>query len=141
MGAIGDRDQMYAYWNRCRHSSVLDLETLRERYGNVTLKHLLARLRCSRCGAPLRSRTIYGRFHKTVETAPRAAPQHRDGSIRRGENARCNRAPTNVDECGLAERLSIKPLIVFLGRCRYRSGYCLWLWLWDHLRLWDRLRA
>jgi hypothetical protein len=51
LGDLGECDHMYAYCNRCRHSSQLDLEALRERYGNVTLKRLRARLRCSRCGA------------------------------------------------------------------------------------------
>jgi hypothetical protein len=62
----------------------------------------------------------FGRFLKTNEAARRAAARHRDGSIRRGENARCNRTPTNIDEFGLAARLSIEPLIVSLARCRHR---------------------
>jgi hypothetical protein len=45
--------------------------------------------------------------------------RHRGGSIRRGENARCYRTPTNINECSLATRISIEPLIVLLARCRY----------------------
>jgi hypothetical protein len=57
------------------------------------------------------------------EAAQRAAARHRDSLIRRGENARCNRTPTNIDECRLTARVSIEPLIVSLARCRHRCGY------------------
>jgi hypothetical protein len=52
IGDLGEHSQMYAYCNACRHSSELDLAALCERYGpQLTLTHLRARLRCSRCGA------------------------------------------------------------------------------------------
>jgi hypothetical protein len=52
IGDLGERDQLYAYCEVCRHSRQLDLPELRERYGpELSLKVLRARLRCSRCGA------------------------------------------------------------------------------------------
>jgi hypothetical protein len=51
IGDLGERNQLYAYCSRCRHSRQLDLQALRERYGEVSLTSLQARLRCSRCGA------------------------------------------------------------------------------------------
>ena len=52
LGDLGERDQLYAYCNACRHSGQLDLAALREHYGaQLSFKRLRARLRCSRCGA------------------------------------------------------------------------------------------
>jgi hypothetical protein len=52
LGDLGERNELYAYCDSCRHSSQLDLAELRERYGpDLSLKTLRARLRCSRCGA------------------------------------------------------------------------------------------
>jgi hypothetical protein len=51
LGDLGERDQLYAYCNTCRHSSQLDLAALREHYGaRLSFKRLRAQLRCSRCG-------------------------------------------------------------------------------------------
>jgi hypothetical protein len=52
IGDLGDRNQLYAYCEACRHNSQLDLAALRKRYGRqLALKDLRARLRCSRCSA------------------------------------------------------------------------------------------
>jgi hypothetical protein len=51
LGDLGERDQLYAYCNVCRHSSALDVVALRERYGAQFSITLRSRLRCSRCGA------------------------------------------------------------------------------------------
>jgi hypothetical protein len=52
IGDLGERDQLYAYCEVCRHGRQLDLAEPRERYGpELSLKGLRARLRCSRCGA------------------------------------------------------------------------------------------
>ena len=50
LGDLGERSQLYAYCNACRRSSQLDPAALCERYGNLTLKRLRARLRCAGCG-------------------------------------------------------------------------------------------
>jgi hypothetical protein len=51
IGDLGERGQLYAYCDACRHSVRLDLDGLRERYGaQLSLKRLRAKLRCSRCG-------------------------------------------------------------------------------------------
>jgi hypothetical protein len=52
IGDLSERNQLYAYCSRCRHSRQLDLAALRKRYGpDLSLKRLRVRLRCSRCGA------------------------------------------------------------------------------------------
>jgi hypothetical protein len=51
IGDLGERNELYAYCDACRHSNRLDLAELREWYGpNLSLKALRRRLRCSRCG-------------------------------------------------------------------------------------------
>jgi DNA-directed RNA polymerase subunit RPC12/RpoP len=52
IGDLGERNQLYAHCQRCRHRRQLDLAALRERHGpDLSLTRLRARLRCSRCGA------------------------------------------------------------------------------------------
>jgi hypothetical protein len=52
LGDLGERNELYAYCDSCRHSSRLDLAELRERHGpDLSLNALRSRLRCSRCGA------------------------------------------------------------------------------------------
>jgi hypothetical protein len=51
LGTLGELEVLYAYCRRCKRDRPLNVPALLRRYGDLHLRRLRARLRCSTCGA------------------------------------------------------------------------------------------
>jgi hypothetical protein len=51
LGTLGELEVLYAFCRRCKRDRKLDVPALFRRYGDLHLRRLRARLRCSTCGA------------------------------------------------------------------------------------------
>ena len=51
LGGLGEREVLHAYCRRCKSSERLDRSALLDRHGNLHLRALRRRLRCTACGA------------------------------------------------------------------------------------------
>jgi hypothetical protein len=51
LGTLGELEVLYAYCRRCKRDRPLNGPALIKRYGDLHLRRLRARLRCTACGA------------------------------------------------------------------------------------------
>jgi hypothetical protein len=51
LGTLGELEVLYAYCRRCKRDRPLNVPALLKRYGDLHLRRLRARLRCTACGA------------------------------------------------------------------------------------------
>jgi hypothetical protein len=51
LGSLGEREVLHAYCRRCKRAERLDRSALLDRHGDLHLRALRRRLRCTACGA------------------------------------------------------------------------------------------